>query len=267
MNQDQVKELLLSVKDCETDFTLIFSGKKSTQVNGLYKPLTREIVIHNRNFENDNQLIYTSLHEYAHHLHAEAHRFEGISRAHSSEFWSIFHELLELAEASGRYRNVFDESEEFADLTERIKANCVEQNGKVMLEFGRLMIEAEALCRKHFARFEDYVDRVLQIPRVTASAAIRAFRVEVPPALGWDNMKFVSAIRDPGERSRAIEAFESGKSPDSVRSLSSRRANASEDPIVALAREKQRVERTIESLKARLARIEDELERAKEGGQ
>jgi len=71
MNQDAVKAMLLSVEEPRTEFTLIFSGKSSKKCNGLYKPDTREIILHNRNFEDDNQLAYTALHEYAHHLHAE----------------------------------------------------------------------------------------------------------------------------------------------------------------------------------------------------
>ena len=84
MNQDQVKEKLLAIEDAPLEFSVIFSGKRSKKVNGLYKPDTREILIHNKNFQGgsggekaqgatataDNLLIYTAIHEYAHHLHA-----------------------------------------------------------------------------------------------------------------------------------------------------------------------------------------------------
>jgi Zn-dependent peptidase ImmA (M78 family) len=66
MNQDQVKEKLLKLHDCTEDFIVIFSGKKSKKVNGLYKPDKREIIIHNRNLDNDNLLLYTAIHELAH---------------------------------------------------------------------------------------------------------------------------------------------------------------------------------------------------------
>ncbi|MDP3178270.1 MAG: hypothetical protein Q8M76_10235, partial [Spirochaetaceae bacterium] len=62
MNQDQVKRILLQVEDCRTEFSLVFSGKESAIVNGLYKPGSREIIIHNRNFDSDDQLVYTALH-------------------------------------------------------------------------------------------------------------------------------------------------------------------------------------------------------------
>ena len=68
MNQDQVKDMLLSLENTELEFSVIFSGKESKRVNGLYKIEEREIILHNRNFKTDNQLIYTAIHEYTHHL-------------------------------------------------------------------------------------------------------------------------------------------------------------------------------------------------------
>ena len=101
MNQDKVKQKLLAIEDAPLEFSLIFSGKKSKKVNGLYKPTSREIIIHNRNFQPDdtgqNLMLYTAIHEYAHHLHACAHGGKLSPRAHNSEFWAIFHELLEKA--------------------------------------------------------------------------------------------------------------------------------------------------------------------------
>ena len=70
MNQDQVKEKLLALKVPCKDFTLVFSGKASKQVNGLYKSADATIVLHNRNFTSDTALMYTALHELTHHLMA-----------------------------------------------------------------------------------------------------------------------------------------------------------------------------------------------------
>ena len=98
MDRDTVKEKLLKIEDAPLEFSLIYSGKKSRKVNGLYKPDTREIIIHNRNFEQgatgDNLLLYTAIHEYAHHLHACSQGGKLSARAHNSEFWAIFHALL-----------------------------------------------------------------------------------------------------------------------------------------------------------------------------
>lgn len=260
MNSDRVKEILLSVEEPKTEFSVVLSGKKSSLVNGLYKPATREIVLHNRNFDDDLQLVYTALHEYAHHLHCERKGFVYTGRAHTNEFWSIFHDLLEKAETRGHYRNVFEDSEEFTRLTSRIKSACVAENGRVMLEFGRLMIEAERLCRVHKVRFEDYVDRVLGLPRITATAAMKAASYQVPTEIGWDAMKLVSGIKDPDRRLAAQEAFRAGKSPESVKALV-RAAPPETDPGERLVKERERIERTIARLQDRLARLDEELRR------
>lgn len=259
MNQDRTKELLLSVEPCKTDFSVIFTGKKSGMVNGLYKPLTREILIHNKNFANDAQLVYTALHEYAHHLHCERGAFVPGARAHTNEFWSIFHALLEKAEQQGVYANCFSSEPDFVELTRKIRA-IMPENGRIMLDFGKLVVEAEALCRKHYVRFEDYLDRAIGIPRVSANAAMKAYAYQVPADLGWDAMKLVSGIKKPETRAAAIDAFMAGKSPESVKSLV-KAEKPSMDPRFRLDRERERLERTIHTLQERLALVESELSR------
>ncbi len=259
MNQDQVKALLLKIRDCETDFSVIFTGKKSSVVNGLYKPATREILLHNKNFSDDGELVYTAIHEYAHHLHAERTRFLMGERAHTNEFWSLFHELIEKAEELKLYDNSFDEPE-FRDLTARIKSHCLAENGRVMLDFGKLIVEAHELCKKHKVRFEDYIDRALGVPRVTAYSAMKAASYGVETEFGWDAMKLMSGLRDPDKRAQAAEAFQAGKSPETVKAIL-KTDKPSEDPVERLEKEKARIERTIEHLSERLKEIDKELKR------
>ena len=177
MNQDQIKKSLLAIADAPLEFSVILSGKKSGKVNGLYKTDTREIILHNRNFSADstgeNLLLYTAIHEYAHHLHACARGGTLSSRAHTSEFWAIFHELLEKAEVKKIYLNVFDKSPELEKLTVLIKKKFLEENGNLVKELGKQLQKASELCHKIGGRFEDYVDRVLRIPRLAAQAAIK----------------------------------------------------------------------------------------------
>jgi hypothetical protein len=258
MNQDKVKDILLRVAEARTEFTVIFSGKESSLVNGLYKPATREIIIHNRNFDSDDQLVYTALHEYAHHLHCERKGGLASGRAHTNEFWGIFHDILVEAEGLGMYRNVFDAEPEFVELTRKIKSSCVAENGRVMLEFGRLMVEAQALCAKFKARFEDYVDRALGVPRATAATAARAAAYGVDPEVGWDGMRMAAGIRDPGIRAEALEALRSGASPAAVKARFAA-AQPPEDAAERLAAEKDRLERTISNLHLRLAEVERRL--------
>jgi hypothetical protein len=68
------KKRLQFIHESPIDYVVIFSGKKSKKVNGLYKSLTKEIIIHNKNFvdengkQHENFLIFTAIHELAHHV-------------------------------------------------------------------------------------------------------------------------------------------------------------------------------------------------------
>jgi len=263
MNQDQVKQKLLAIEDAPLEFSVVFSGKKSKKVNGLYKVDSREIILHNRNFEagtsGDNLLLYTAIHEYAHHLHACSQGGTLPSRAHSSEFWAIFHALLEKAEEKKIYRDVFAGSPELAALTETIREKFLQKNGSLVKEMGKHLLKAHELCTAIGVRFEDYVDRMLRIPRTAANMAIKMFNYDLNPAVGADNMRFLAGIRDGDNRQAAEAALIKGKSPDSVKTAIRKQSASADDPVVQLEREKIRLERTIDTLSKRLEAVKREL--------
>ena len=276
MNQDQVKKALLSIADAPQEFSVIFTGKKSGRVNGLYKTDTREILLHNRNFSGEQNgeglLMYTAIHEYAHHLHACAQGGNLSSRAHTSEFWAIFHELLEKAEKKKIYRNVFYTNSEFLGspelkkITDLIKKKFLEENGSLVKELGKLLLKANELCDKIGGRFDDYVDRVLRIPRLAAQTAIKMYQYDLDPGVGADNMRFLAGISNKEDREGAEQALLSGKSPDSVKTALKKRnistlAQSEEDQKERLEKEKVRIERTIVTLSKRLNEVEKELEK------
>jgi hypothetical protein len=262
MNQDQVKTALLAIEDAPLDFSLVFSGKKSKKVNGLYKPETKEIIIHNRNFNDENLLLYTAIHEYAHHLHACARGGKLSVRAHTSEFWAIFHNLLEKAETKNVYRNVFESSPELTALTETIRAKYLVENGAMVKELGGKLLLAHELCGKIGGRFEDYIDRILRIPRFAATTAIKMHQYNINPSVGPDNMRFLASIKNEETRSAAESALLGGKSPDTVKIAAKAQKSPfiEEEPRFKLEKEKDRLERTINSLKKRLDEVEQELE-------
>lgn len=72
MTNEKIKEVLLSLEKAGIDFSVTQTGKTSKKVNGLYAPATFEIFLHNKNFATENELIYTAIHEYAHHLKLQA---------------------------------------------------------------------------------------------------------------------------------------------------------------------------------------------------
>ncbi|MCL2720894.1 MAG: hypothetical protein FWD47_06095 [Treponema sp.] len=262
MNMEKVKEKLLAIEDAPLEFSLIYSGKKSGKVNGLYKPASREIIIHNRNFSNDdsgyNLLLYTAIHEYAHHLHACKRGGTLSARAHNTEFWAIFHALLEKAEKKKIYKDVFAVSPELLKLTEIIRTKYLKNNGDLVKEMGKHLIKAHDLCTEIGVRFEDYVDRMLRIPRAAANTAIKMFEYDITSEVGADNMKFLAGIRDDDKRQAAEKALVKGKSPDTVK-IQVRGNDEPADPVEMLEKEKLRLERTIATLIKRLEEVKKEL--------
>jgi hypothetical protein len=266
MNQDEVKEKLLAIEDPPLDFTLIFSGKKSKKVNGLYKPDSREIIIHNRNFRREdeknidgNLLLYTAIHEYAHHLHACSRGGKLSVRSHTAEFWAIFHGLLEKAEEKRIYQNVFASSPDLTELTGLIRNKYLAKNGSLVQELGRLLLQARELCDAIGGRFEDYIDRVLRIPRNAANMAVKMHQYNLNPQLGADNMRFLAGIKNDETRKQAEASLLGGTSPDTVK-IEAGGKPREEDPAQKLEKEKLRLERTIASLTKRLEEVEQELE-------
>jgi hypothetical protein len=258
MNNDQIKKALLSVRKTPVDFTVILSGKKSRKVNGLYKPETREIILHNKNFSNDTELMYTAIHEYAHHIQFTSPGAPVSVRTHTNAFWNLFHSLLFDAEAGGAYRNPFEDIAEFRTLTREIKEKFIAVSGTLMKDLGALLVRAHELCEAHGTSFSDYIDRVLGLPRVSARAIMKSHTYDLDPRIGFENMRTLAGIRDEGERAAAQRALISGKSPDMAKAgMSAARKPASER--AALVEERQRIEKTIQRLRRRLKDIEEKL--------
>ena len=260
MNQDQVKDMLRKLATPSEDFRVIFSGKTSKKVDGLYKPEEREIIIHNRNAETDDQLIHTAIHEFAHHLQFAESPIPLSTRTHNSRFWSLFHSLLIKAEELGLYASPFDRHREFVELTRRIKESIFAENGKLMKELGALLLEAKKLCEKHHASYEDYLDRILCLPRSSAKVMVKSHEYDLDPYIGFENMRSLVRIPEAAKRREAQLAIIGGKSPDMIR-MEYLSPWPSEDPIAALERERDRLEKTIQSLNRRLAEINRKIER------
>jgi hypothetical protein len=264
MNQDEVKKMLLDIERAAMDFFVVFTGKKSKKVNGLYKYDTFEILLHNKNFSTDGELIYTAIHEYTHHLEHErileqnGGREPAVqTRFHNTDFWARFHGLLETAEKKNYYSLNSESSPELSALTQAIQ-KIVRENGEAARELGTLLIKAQKICEKENVRYEDYIDRVLRLPRAAAKTLAKISEYQVDPALGYENMKFVASIPS-GEKRRTAEAqFLDGKSPDMVREEAKKEAKKN-DPKGRLEQEKRRIERTIQTLSARLKQVEENL--------
>jgi hypothetical protein len=212
MNQDQVKDVLYSLypEHGGATFTVTFTGKKSRKVNGLYKPATREILIHNKNFTADYAMLYTAIHELAHHVLCTT--FQMGARAHSSLFWSTFHDLLGKAEKSGVYKTP-EMSQELTVLLGDIK-DMMSQIVKLQEEAGRLLTQAQVRCQEEGIRYEDVIDRKLGMQKSTAQLYQKMKNAMIPAELGPDAAKLCVTAKK-GEAVQ--EALSNGSSLDQAR--------------------------------------------------
>jgi len=267
MTNDRIKEILLDIQPCEIDFTVTQTGKESKRVNGFYQPDTHEIFIHNLNLKSDNMLIYTAVHEYTHHICTVEKQENDPSygkacKVHTQEFWARFGALLTVAEQKGYYSIGWENNQELKDLTEDIKTNYLAKNGELMKEFGKKLARAMELCKEADIRYEDYIDRVLCLPRNAAKDIRKVGAVEVNPALGFDNMKVVASIKKKDDRAEVEQQLmEGGKSPASVREMMKQKSAEARgtDPKTKLEKEKNRLEKTIAQLTQRLEYVEESL--------
>jgi hypothetical protein len=259
VNQDQLKTLLLRLEPAAEEFALIFSGKKSRKVDGLYHPDRREIIIHNRNLEHEQELVYTGIHEFAHHIQFTTAALPITSRAHTAAFWNIFHTLLQRAEEQGSYESIFSRNPEFKILTATIKDEILTVGGGLVRKLGNCLLEAQELCRRYHVSFEDYLERVLNVPRSEAAFSLKACALDLNPNLGAENIKLLTRIKDPETREQACtELLAGGKSPAQIRSrYLERRQDAA--PLQLLRQERQRLEAQIRRLKLRLAEVESKI--------
>ena len=265
MNQDQIKAKLCEIMKPAVDFTLVLSGKASKKVNGLYYPEKKEIVLHNRNFNkadgtvDDNLMMYTAIHEFAHHIRAIRDGFVKSQRPHDNEFKMIFEQLLAEARKKGIYTDSIFGNEEFTKLTKKLRDEYLTKNAALMKEFGGLLLEAHTLCLKYNARFEDYVERELKLKMSEASSLMKVHSMDLDPELGLDNMKMVSRINNSEKREAAENKLLGGEGVETVKSEFLQKPKP-DNVVERLFAEKEEIERRITSLKKKLEQIEQQID-------
>ena len=98
------------------------------------------------------------------------------------------------------------------------------------------------------------------MPRQTAGTIMKMRAMDLPPDLGYENMKTLAGVRNTQSRQEALEAFRQGASPDQVKqALRTREPVTPKDPVKALEQEKRRIEKSLTQLHQRLEELELQL--------
>jgi hypothetical protein len=260
MDAREVKEALLRVHECREDFTLVFSGKKNGRENGHYRPFRREITIHEANFTrdgvlNENLLLYTAVHELAHHILDTEMGRKG-PRSHTKIFWAVFHDLLDKAGEEGVYRPETDaEVDALVEEARRISAEIA----ALQRSLGQVLKRLAETCERKGIRPEDVIERRAQISRRTMDECVKASDLALPEGTGMDAQKAAVRERDAYRRAVIIRAAMKGKTIAQIERPREERPAAGEEED--LFRKKARLEKTIAALSARLKDVLEKIGR------
>lgn len=259
MTNEEIKRILLSLEATETDFEVIQTGKESRKANGLYNPCTREILIHSKNFANDNQLVYTAIHEYSHHLVTESRLAAGLplkEKSHDTEFWAKMDDLVETAVARGVYKR--SHSAEMQALIKKAK-ELDEQIARLQGELGEALSEIQRLSKEEGGRFEDIASHELKMKDATMKKCCRIAAADTS-GFGQDETAAIATSHSTEEAATMKTRLRSGKTvSQTARDLNEKRETP---PEQRLLKEKERIQKTISALEQRLDAIEAILDAA-----
>jgi len=252
-NQNDVKENLDKVYHCVNEYTCIFTGKKSKNVNGKYLPATKEILLNNRNFNDDNNLLFfTALHELAHHVvYAENNRKEG----HTSFFWSTFYDLITKAEKLGFYTVVI--SDNLKAKIDKVKELDV-QISKLTSEMGTALIEVQTICKEENVRYEDITDRTIGIKRTTVKKTVKIATRGIPNDISSDAKTFVALTSDLDKAQKALILLQQGKTIDQVKQIIKEPMEELEE-IEELEEKKNKLIHKIEVLTIQVQQLDEKI--------
>ena len=212
MTNEQIKAKLKKLYECKTDFTVTQSGKKSNKVNGLYKPATHEIILHNKNFKTDNAVMFTAIHELTHHIQNE----NGVkaARAHNNAFWSTFYNLLDKAERIGIYSR--KRNEKVAEKTKEL-ADIQKQIIELQKKQGKLLTELHKECEEQGDRYEDVLEHDLQISRNKAKELQKMSCLT--SSVSDEMAKVISSAKDAMMKNAALQAADDGATVEQVKAI------------------------------------------------
>ncbi len=265
MNQDQVKEILLQIKSEVPDFQVIFSGKERRKVDGLYKPDTQEIIIHNKNFKESHSLIFTAVHEFAHHIlfHEEGWN---VSKSHNTHFWNTFYDLLDEAEKKGLWIDPLKKEEE---LLKKIKEVQDSLSGvtKKEKDVGRDFIKVVELALNCGVEVNHICRRYLRMKPATMKHYVMLFVTNISSDLSPDASLEVSRIKNLEKRELLQASLTEGRTISQAKESILGRVETEESErdqiadmwqqIARLEKEVTKREHRIEELKAQIESIQE----------
>jgi hypothetical protein len=226
-------------------------------MNGKYKYLAKEIVLYEKNFGGDiNLLMYTAIHEYAHYIMVEEYQKKS-TRAHTTLFYKTFDDLLDKAEKLSLYESshISAELDELVNEIKNISLKLAEEERTL----GKLITKTTELCKKEKIRPDDILLRQCNLSRQTVRISkLISLLPETGVELGFDMQQLAAKQTNFEDYERVIYAADKGLTVDQVRQ-SLKPAQIDKDQIFILMLEIQNVKQSVTKKQLRLAELEAKL--------
>lgn len=272
MDNETIKQKLLSLGVPAGDFTVTLTGKSSKKVNGIYKPETKEILIYNKNFTNSNSMMYTAIHEFTHHVCTGRKLVKSVT-GHSTVFWAMFHSIVDIAVEKGVYIDPFTTDVDLQSEGKKVLDIIKEQN-ETMHRLGLEIHTMQAVCTEKGARIEDFIDRHARITKRAADTAIKSqlelFNLkEFSPQM----IDTIAGCPEGEKRDEAVARAEDGQTIDQIRAIVKRGKDINptkvpesdpvqkEDILDRLITERERIKKTIDMLTMHMQEVDINIEK------
>jgi len=249
--------------ECKEPFDVIFSNRKSKTINGTYKPNNKLITINVSNFMNDegiinkSMLMYTAMHELAHHIQHTEYGQKS-TRCHTKLFHAILDDLADKAEEAGIYKPLIDLNIEGLISEARTISRAI---ANLQRDLGKILHKLNDACLEKGVRFEDVIKRKTRISLESAKKSFKIAMLDLPEGISADIQEALASERDDEKRKAMAASAQAGRSVAQVKRAgsSSSSGQKSENEFDNLLREKERLEKTIQTLQSRLKSVMERI--------
>ena len=200
MTTAALKNILNQYTD-HTEYTIVFIEKGILALKSYYIPETKQIVVHDKEFKSDNEMIYAAFHELAHHIDYAEHRELSKRNAHGGRFYFILHDLINRAINAGDFIPI---EEFYLENVRAINNQSVEQ----LREMGQALVQMVETCRSIHYPIEDVITRVLHMKEGEVDTLIRIFQQQIPDKVGGEFARRLGRIKNPQKLQECIETMQ-----------------------------------------------------------
>ena len=160
-NEQEIRKILTTIRKPDSKyndyFEIFILKEKNEKLNAYYNRSKNKIVFYLFNYKNNNDLIRSAIHEYAHY-------FMPGWVGHAREFWNYYFELLEIAEMKGFYSCNIEKSDKLKQITAIIiKHNLIKTKKIFRNKLNLIFPIIIKLCDEININFQHYTVKYLEM--------------------------------------------------------------------------------------------------------